>query len=169
MSTGACRHRLNSLSFSITAGAQNDYPEGLVSKGSFCFSECYSDRIYTRNNSSLRLNLLYIQGPRFWICLRSKIKIRLDIPSRSVYKPRTISSHRAGAVCLPPTRLHPGCRAEAIRCLPQLSLSGATARTDKLPKEALGLPRGVKQIGREVWNWQAQSERTDGFSRRERK
>lgn len=174
MSTGACHHSLNSLSFSITAGAQNDYPEGLVSKGSFCFSDCYSNIIYsniiyTRNNFSLFLNLPYIQGPRFWIRLQSKIKIRLDIPNCSMYKPRTISSHHAGATCLPPTQLHPGSRQEAIRCLPQLPLSGAAARIDKLPKEALGLPRGVKQIGREVWNRQAESERTDGFSRREGK
>lgn len=72
MSTEPCCHRLNILSFSITAGAQNDYPEGLVSRESFFFSDCYSNIIYTRYNSSLLLNLPHIQSPRFWICLGSK-------------------------------------------------------------------------------------------------
>lgn len=137
MHTGMCQHRLNSLSFSITAGAQRDHPEGLVTRGSLCLSGCYSDMAGTRNNSSLLLNLLYMQSQRFYF-LQSKIRTRCDIPSDSTYKPGTISRHHAGA-----TRSTPSlCRAEAIRCLPQLLLSEATARIDRLPKENLRLPRG---------------------------
>lgn len=80
---------------------------GVGQLGEFCFSDCFSGTIHTRNNSSLLWKLLYTQGPRFWISLQSKVKIGLDIANCSLPKPRTICSHHVGATCLLPTQLPP--------------------------------------------------------------